>query len=205
MKITEVSVQKNNKDRANVYLDGKYVLSLDLADAVLLGIKPGREIDDKELKNLLFESQLSKSREKALAILSRKSLSEKMLYDELIKKGYDDIVIDVLIDDLKELGYIDDYAYTLLFLESCREKVWGRKKAEYELKQNGIDTNTFEDALCEISLPDEEDICRVISCKYPGEDAEDFKVKQKIMRYFVSRGFEFQEVEKGINLYLKKD
>lgn len=205
MKITEVSVQKNNKDRANVYLDGKYVLSLDLADAVLLGIKAGREIDDKELKNLLFESQLSKSREKALAILSRKSLSEKMLYDELIKKGYDDIVIDVLIDDLKELGYIDDYAYTLLFLESCREKVWGRKKAEYELKQNGIDTNTFEDALCEISLPDEEDICRVISCKYPGEDAEDFKVKQKIMRYFVSRGFEFHEVEKGINLYLKKD
>ncbi len=205
MKITEVSVQKNNKDRANVYLDGKYVLSLDLADAVLLGIKAGREIDDKELKNLLFESQLCKSREKALAILSRKSLSEKMLYDELVKKGYDDIVIDVLIDDLKELGYIDDYAYTLLFLESCREKVWGRKKAEYELKQNGIDTNTLEDALCEIPLPDEEDICRVISCKYSGEDAEDFKIKQKIMRYFVSRGFEFQEVEKGINLYLKKD
>ena len=205
MKITEVSVQKNNKDRANVYLDGKYVLSLDLTDAVLLGIKAGRDIDDKELKNLLFESQLGKSREKAMAILSRKSLSEKMLCDELIKKGYDDIVIDVLLDELKELGYIDDYAYTLLFLENCREKVWGRKKAEYELKQNGIDANTLEDALCEIPLPDEEDICRVISHKYSGEDAEDFKVKQKIMRYFVSRGFEFQEVEKGINLYLKKD
>lgn len=205
MKITEVSVQKNNKDRANVYLDGEYVLSLDCVDAVVLGIKPGREIDEKELKNLLMESQLGKARAKAMDIISRKSVTGLSLRQELTKKGYDDIVVDVLLEELEELGVIDDYAYTLLFLEMCREKLWGRKKAEYELSQKGIDSNMLDDALCESSLPDCKDIADAIASRYRGENLEDVKTKQRVVRFFASRGFDFLEIEKGINIYLKRD
>ena len=65
MKITEVSPQKNNPSRVSVYADGRYIFSLDDVDAVVLGIKPGREIDDNELHNLLFESQFGKAKAKA--------------------------------------------------------------------------------------------------------------------------------------------
>ncbi len=207
MKITEVSVQKNNPGRVNVYLDGEYVLSLDDVDAVVLGIKKGREIGEKELKNLLFESQFGKARDKAMEILSRKSISSFCLGEELIKKGYDKIVADTLTEELKELGYIDDFSYTLMFLEHCREKLWGRKKAEYELKQKGIDQNTIEDALLEVSLPDANELSEAIMQKYGSEDIGDFKTKQKIMRFFASRGFEFSEINDAIKIFedSKKD
>ncbi len=203
MKITEVSPQKNNPQRVNVYLDGEYVLSLDDVDALVLNIKPGREITEKELKNLLFESQYGKAKAKAMDILSRKSISIKCLSAELSKKGFDDIVVRTVTDELKELGYLDDYRYAVMFLEMCREKLWGIKKAQFELKSRGIDPNTIEDALCEVSLAGAEDIAEAIAFKYGAEDINDIKTRQRIMRFFAGRGFDFALIEKAIAIYTK--
>ena len=60
MKITEVSEQKNNPLRVNVFIDGAYSFSFDAAEAVLKGLKEGRELSEKEIKNLLMDSEFSK-------------------------------------------------------------------------------------------------------------------------------------------------
>ena len=205
MKITEVSPQKNDPRRVNVYLDGEYALSLDDVDALVMGIKPGREITEKELTNLLFESQFGKAKAKALDIISRKSVSTATLRDKLSEMGYEPVVTDEVINELKELGYLDDYAYTLMFLEMCREKLWGIKKVRYELKQRGIDDFTAEDALCEMPLPGAEEIALAIGAKYGTEDVSDIKTKQRIMRFFAGRGFEFSDIEKAIKMYCKRN
>lgn len=198
MKITEVSPQKNNPQRVNVYVDGEYAFSLDDVDALVMGIKPGREIGEKEIHNCLFESQFGKAKAKAMEILSRKSVSKKMLTDELCKKGYDDAVIVQVIEEFESLGYVDDYGYAMLYMEYAASKLWGEKKIFYELKEKGIDSNTIEDALASCHLPGEEEIAECIKQKYPDEDYTDFKTKQKLMRFFASRGFEFSVVEKAI-------
>lgn len=200
MKITEVTPQKNNPQRVSVYLDGEYVLSLDDVDALVLGIKPGREIDEAELTNLLFESQFGKAKAKALDILSRKSISSRCLCDELAKKGYDSIVIREVIGELEELGYIDDYSYTLMFLEHAAEKMWGKRKIVYELTNKGVDMNTIEDAMSEFELPGAREVADAIRTRYAGEDLGDFKVKQRIMRFFASRGFEISAVEDALRI-----
>jgi len=200
MKITEVSPQKNNQKRVNVYLDGEYVLSLDDVDALVMGIKTGREISEAELKNLMFESQYGKAKSKALDILSRKSISSGSLRDYLKSKGYDDIVITEIINELEELGYIDDYSYALMFLEYAREKLWGRKKIVYELGKKGVDINTIEDAMSEAELPLEREVAEHIKMKYALEDIKDYKVRQKIIRFYSSRGFEISVIEDAIRL-----
>jgi len=198
MKITEVSPQKNNPNRVSVYVDGDYAFSLDDVDALVLGIKPGREISKKEIENCLFESQFGKAKAKAMEILSRKSVSKKMLSDELFKKGYDQLVVAEVLNEFESLGYIDDFAFAMLYMEYAAGKMWGAKKICYELKEKGIDPNTIEDAMCSFTLPGEEEIAECILQKYPGEDYGDFKTKQKIMRFFASRGFEFSVVEKAL-------
>lgn len=200
MKITEVTPQKNNPQRVNVYLDGEYVLSLDDVDALVLGIKPDREIDEAELTNLLFESQFGKAKAKALDILSRKSISSKCLCDELARKGYDEIVIREVINELEGLGYIDDYSYTLMFLEHAAEKMWGKRKIVYELTNKGVDMNTIEDAMSEFELPGSAEVADAIRTKYAGEDLGDFRVKQRIVRFFASRGFEISVVEDALRI-----
>lgn len=204
MKITEVTPQKNNSSRVSVYSDGKYLLSLDEVDAVVLGIKPGKEITETELNNLLYESEFGKAKAKALDILSSKSVSAAMLSDVLEKKGYDRVVVTEVINEFTDLGYIDDFNYTMLFLEHASEKLWGKKKIVYELGQKGVDSYVIEDALAEYSsLPGPEEISQAIGAKYSGEDISDYKIKQKIIRFFASRGFDFSEINEGIGIYLQ--
>ena len=76
--------------------------------------------------------------------------------------------------------------------------MWGIKKVRYELKQKGIDDFTIEDALCEMPLPSVEEIAQAIDAKYGGEDITDIKTKQRIMRHFAQRGFDFSDIEKAI-------
>ena len=204
MKITEVSGQKNNPSRVNVYLDGEYVLSLDEVDALTLGIKEGIEIDEQKLKNLLFESQFGKAKAKALDILSKKSVTSHMLSDLLIKKGYDKIVVCEVIEEFTSLGYIDDLNFAHLFMEYAAEKIWGKNKIVYELKQKGIDKNTIEDVLYKYPLADENVLCEYIGRKYAGEDFSDPKVKAKCVRHIVSRGFDFGVAQRALEL-VKKD
>ena len=205
MKITEVSPQKNNPNRVSVYSDGEYVFSLDAVDAVVLGIKAGREISEKELNNLLFESRFGKAKAKALDILSRKNVTSRMLTNELSSKGYDEAVVCEVINELESLGYIDDYSFAVMYMEQAIEKLWGKKKIVYELTQKGVDINVIEDALEEIELPGAEELVECIARKYGGEDIEDYKTKQRITRFFASRGFDFSVINDAINLYIKKD
>lgn len=200
MKITEISVQKNNPQRVNVYVDGEYAFSLDDVDMVTMGVKVGNEITDAQIESFLFESQYGKAKAKALDILSRRSVSGFMLKEELLKKGYDELVAERVKEELEELGYIDDKSYTLLFFEYAESKVWGKKKIFYELSKKGIDNNILKDAIEEFKLPDAEDIANVIKQRYKNEDLSDYKVRQKIMRFFASRGFEFSQIEDGIRL-----
>ena len=198
MKITEVSPQKNNPQRVNVYTDGDYAFSLDEVDALVLGIKPGREITEKELKNCLFESQFGKAKAKALEILSRKSVSKKMLAEELLKKDYDEAVICEVIREFEELGYLDDLNFAMLYIEYAASKLWGEKKIRYELGLKGFYQNTLEDAICASELPGVEEIRELIRQKYSGQDLSDIRVKQKIFRFFAGRGFDFGIVDKAL-------
>ena len=204
MKITELSYGKTNPDRVNVFVDGEYALSLEDVEIVVRGIKVGMEITQKELESLAFESSYGKAKKKALDILSRKSISEKMLFDDLKEKGFEDIVTAEVIRELKDLGYIDDLSYTIMFFEMAREKLWGIKKIRYELGRKGIDENIIEDALLDVGPAGFEEIAEAIKVRYASEDLTDIKAKQRIMRYFAARGFEFSDIEKAFNI-LKKD
>ncbi len=197
--ITEVSVQKNNPQRVNVYSEDGFLFSLDDVYALSMGIKAGRVLTQRETENLIMESQFGKARAKALDILSRKNITRHDL-EKKLKEDYDISVVTQVIEDMEELGYIDDYAYTLLFLESAASKLWGRKKIEYELSLKGVDRNTIEDAMAEFSLPSSAEIAEYIGIKYPDEDMSDRRTQQKVMRFFMSRGFDFSEINEAIKI-----
>lgn len=197
--ITEVSVQKNNPQRVNVYSEDGFLFSLDDVYALSMGIKAGRVLTQRETENLIMESQFGKARAKALDILSRKNITRHDL-EKKLKEDYDISVVTQVVEEMEELGYIDDYAYALLFLESAASKLWGRKKIEYELSLKGVDRNTIEDAMAEFALPSSADIAEYIGIKYHDEDMSDRRTQQKVMRFFMSRGFDFSEINEAIKI-----
>ena len=205
MKITDVSPQKNNSMRVNVFVDGEYCFSLDAAEAALKGIKKDKEISQKQIKNLLMDSEYSKARDYALNVLSSKSISSAELTKKILQKGYADIIASEVISELSELGYIDDEAYANLFLEYCTEKMWGKKKIRFEMKQKGLSDEIIENTLLDFNDDDcLEAMAQTIISKYGHEDITDIKIKNKIIRYFVSKGFDFSKADAAIRLASKE-
>ncbi|MBE7049597.1 MAG: regulatory protein RecX [Ruminococcaceae bacterium] len=201
MKVTDVVVQKNNTQRVSVFVDNEYAFSLDGADAILMKIKPGRELTKEDIEKCNYECNYTKARDKALEILSRKSVSKKELSDKLLEKGYDEPIVNDTISELENLGYVNDEDYASLFLEHCMQKMWGRKKIRFEMKQKGIPDCIIDEKLSEFDEDDIlEEIKETVISKYGNDDLSDMKTKAKITRYLASRGFDFPLIDKVIRM-----
>ena len=203
MKVTDITPQKHNKSRVSVYLDGKYAFSLDEVDAYRLKIKIGASLTEEDVQKCNLESNLSKAIAKAADILSRKPATRHEIVLKLREKGYDDAVISVAVGELEELGYINDYDYACL--DYAAEKCYGEKKIRYELANKGVDPYIIEDVLVEKSCPDSESLAELIYNKYGSVDMQDIKVKQRVSRFLLSRGFDFSAVNDAIRQYIKQE
>lgn len=91
------------------------------------------------MKNL--DKMKSKTCEEyALLRLNYKMFTEKEMREALKKEEYEPEEIDLTIDNLKRLEYIDDNKYVEEFFISSRKKSWSEYKIEYELEKKGIDS-----------------------------------------------------------------
>ncbi len=207
MKITDITKQKKNSDRVNIFVDNEYAFSLEEVDVLKFKLKIGTALDEKEIEKLCLESNLSKAMKKSMDILSRKPVTKNELKNKLHEKGYDESVISVAVQELTELGYLNDYDYATLYLDYATEKCYGKKKIVYELTHKGVDSDIIYEVLDEHYKPTLEELSDMIFSKYGSVDCSDLKTRQRIMRFFVSRGFDFDEANDAIKHYtnIQKD
>lgn len=202
MKITDLEIQKHNKQRVSVFVDGEYAFSLSDTDIILLGIKVGREIDQKEIEELNIRCNYTKALSTSLDAISRKAQTEKQISDKLKKSGYDKQIIEDVINELKSMGYIDDVEYALSFAkDAVTYKNLGREKIIGELRIRGVSYEDIESALEGFDFNTCESIRQHIMRKFAKEDFSDDKVKQKAMRYLMYRGFSASQAAEGIKRY----
>ncbi len=201
MKITDITVQKKNKNRVSVYADDEYAFSLDGADALRLGVKIGAEITEEDIKTYNIESNLSKAKAKAFDIVSRKSVTEKQLREKLAEKGYDIDICDEVVRTLQEYNYINDADYAENFIEYAVSKGWGKKKISFELERRGVERAIVSDVLSTFEDSPEDRIYDILCVKFADADMSDYKQIQKIIRFFASRGFEFDSIKGAISRF----
>lgn len=198
MKITDIDVQKKNKNRVSVFVDDEYSFSLEKIDALRLSLKIGMEITNADIKKYNIESNLGKARAKAGDILSRRPYSLHDFKSKLSDKGFDDVIVDAIADEFSELGYLDDFEYAKLYIEDARMKLKGDKKIAYELSLKGVSEKVAREALYECESVPLDEIAAIINTKYASMDITDYKIKQKITAYLAPRGFSFSEINDAI-------
>ena len=81
MKITALKTQLRDKDRVNVFVDGKYSFSLDITQVAELGIKTGAEYTAEELAELENESQFGKLYTRSLEYALMRPRSQREMRD----------------------------------------------------------------------------------------------------------------------------
>jgi len=207
LKITSISVQKRDKDRVNVSVNGKYRLSLDIFQLGELGIKVGKEYTDEELTALEEESQFGKLYMRALEYCLMRPHSQRELKDYLyrktrdtrtkegaIRKGVSVALTERVFDKVKAKGYIDDEKFAAYWIENRNlRKGSSKRKLSAELSAKGVDRSIIDRLLSETDRDDVTELQKIIEKKRPRYDDE-----QKFMSYLARQGFSYDDIKTAL-------
>lgn len=191
-KITKIEIQKRNKERVNLFLDGEYVFSLSVELVYKEGLKTNDEIDSEKLKILVEHENLTRCKNSALRIIEKSYKTEKEVRDKLILKGYEDNSINKSIEFLKEYNFINDSNYTKAFIHD-KLNSQGSQKIKYKLIQKGISKEIIAEELSNLDKGNEKNVAFNIAKKkldiIKKKENDNYKVSGKLYRYLISKGY----------------
>lgn len=207
MKITDISLQAKNQDRANVSVDGKYRFSLDIFQVGLLGIKIGNEYSDEELAAFETESQFGKLYGRALEYSLVLPRSKKEVRDYLyrktrdtrtktgsVKKGVSKEITNRVYERLEEKGFLSDEKFALFWVENRHTKKGiSKRKLQSELQSKGVDRVIIDKVLAETERDEAAELSKVIAKKRARYDDE-----QKFIQYLVRQGFRYDDIRQAL-------
>lgn len=157
-------------------------------------------IDKKEL--------LLKGKKHALHLLERKDYSRKELTERLKKDGYEEKLIEKIIEYVDGFHYLDDARVAESYIRS-RRGYKSRRELEYLLKQKGISDEKIslameENYITEEGTSQEEEVIRRQLLKYhlTEETLQElsYEEKQKIAARLYRKGFELDKIKNQLGM-----
>lgn len=85
--ITDISPQVKDKERCNIYVDGRFYCGLKLETAIRHRLKVGDQIELSALDEIQLENEKSQALDKAMTHLTHSMKTERDIRDFLKKKG----------------------------------------------------------------------------------------------------------------------
>jgi len=201
IKISKIEVQKNHKDRVNIFVDDEYFASMYLDTAVKYGIKPGIEIEEESFKRYITESEQNIAFSKAFKYMDTALKTKKQMRDYLKKKGYDSVVIDNVIKKLEEYNYINDRAFAESYISTYKNK-YGKNMLKSKLIEKGVSKENIEAVLVDYEL--EESVIDKLLIKKISNKPLTNDLLTKCIRFLSGRGFGFDEINSAIRKYKNK-
>ena len=197
--ITEISVQKNNNKRCNVYVDGEFFCGMSIETAVKNRIKLGQEVEIEKLEQLVLESEQHEALIKATDYISKNLKTKRQVKEYLLKKGYSEQVVWYCIDKLKEYNYVDDAEYSRRYIESVSKKQ-GRRLTEYKLMMKGVKKEDIESAYFETEDTGNES-AKLIAKKHLLNKPITKENLAKTYRYLIGKGFSYDQATYALKDY----
>lgn len=200
-KITGLSLQKN-KNRANVFLDGRFVCGMDTETIVKNGLKVGQEITIEKLSSLQSDSEVNKAFDKCLSLLERQLYTKKQIARKLAEKGYLAETIDSAINKLGEYGYVDDKIFAKSFASANQRK--SKKELKYKLLQKGVSAEIIENTVAEVDPETERDNAVLAAEKYMRRKEPTKENLTKLFSYLMGKGFGAEDVKFAVRQFNKE-
>lgn len=194
--ITLLEVQKGNKERVNVYLDGEYAFAVTLT--VAAGLKKGQFLSDADIEQFKQQDERDKAYNHAIFYLGFRARSRTEIETYLRGKKYSAQLISDTIDRLSQEGYLNDEEFAQAWIRE-REQLKPRssRALRYELKQKGVNDSVIEEALAGL---DEDDLAwQAIETKIgQWRRLEEADFKKKALAFLSRRGFSYDTARQAV-------
>ncbi|HBC32075.1 MAG TPA: recombination regulator RecX [Clostridiales bacterium] len=207
-KITKIEYQKKNKERFNIYIDDEYGFSVDISILIKYSLKKDMELDDALVDDILSSEKRISVYNYGISALSRYAKSEYELRLKMKNKGFEPQLIDNAISTLKEQKYLDDERYCEMFInDKVNISKHGVRKIKEALYYKGIDKEIIEEKIKNISAESEEERAFILGEKKLSSIKENDTRKKmaKLSNYLISKGFEYETVNKTVRKLLNTD
>lgn len=206
-KITKIEQCKRNKERVNIYIDEEFAFAIYMELVYRFNLKVNEEVNKEKLIEIAKVENLSKCKDSALKTIERSYKTEKEIRDKLLNKEFDEETVEKTINFLKEYTFIDDLKFTKMYVKD-RIRTQGRNKIKYALIQKGVNKYLVDEVLEELDRNDEEDrallICEKKYLSICKREEDDFKIKNKLIRYMLGRGYEYEVARNVVSkIYLQ--
>lgn len=210
MKIVNIS----RKDDTNVviHLDNDEKLFLSYELLLKNGLRKNEEISESRFSELIRENQLYFIKQRAARYLARRLHSINELRIKLRQKGYEIALINQVLDDLTEKNYLNDYQFGSVFAdENIKNKLWGKNKLKAELIKRGLHSSDIDRVLIAKFPSDSGDydnaleLARKKHKQLSSRNLEERKLKEKIMAYLLSKGYDYETVSEVVRKNIDND
>lgn len=206
--ITKIEIQKRNKERVNIYLDGEYAFSINAELVYKENLKVKDEVDIDKLKSVADKESYIRCKNSAIKIIERSYKTEKEVIDKLRLKGYEDKHIDSSIKFLKEYNFLNDNYYAEAFVRD-RLNTKGSQRIKQDLMRKGISKDIIEEKISDIDKNAEKDVARKLAEKKIGiikkSENDIYKISGKLYRFLISKGYTYDIVKEVVKDVMSVD
>ncbi len=198
MIITDIT--KTKAGRYSLFIDGKFLFSVELITLNDFSLKKGMEITEEELIELEEATKEKKVRAKAYSLLSQRSYSSKKLAEKITAVGGKNLALEV-VEELEERGFVDDNDYAERYAASLYDrKFFAPMRIKRELMEKGISREIAEEVSGNFEAADNVDRA-LLFIEKKRFDVTSEKGKKRAFDNLVRLGYSFSEARKAIGIY----
>lgn len=196
MKIEDIKYNEKKSIFDVTIEDESYMVSYELYDE--LNLTKEMEISDDIYNQILSENNYQIAKRIAEKYINYKARTEYETRIKIQSKINDKIAEDRVIEHYKKLNLLDDTRYTRDYIEYLLNiKNSSISYLKFKLNSKGIKANIYNPIIDEIDTEIEyENIKIIYEKKYKNKTISDYKEKQKVFRYFVGKGFKFNDINR---------
>lgn len=163
-------------------------------------LRPGTDIPEERMEELLRKSRLKRAGEKALTLLEYRSYSKKELEDRLSRESGREAAKETA-GRMEELGLVDDGDYARRLAEELSfRKGFSKSRVRQELCRRGIGRELAEAAAEEFARPPQEAIEELVERKY-ARYLGDEKGRRRTVAALQRLGYRFEDIRGVLREY----
>lgn len=197
MKIKEF---KRNEEKVEIIFEDDSVLEMEEADYLSMCLYDREELSKDEISEIIYKHQIKRAKLDAVKFISYKIKSTYEVIRRLKELGYNDEVIDTVVDALTRDNYLNDRDYAERYARTkIKLKKLSKKQLEIELLQKGISDEIIGNLRELHEINEYGDVERLLLKKYRAENLKDGKLRLKAMKFLYSKGYEVELIQSVID------
>lgn len=204
MIITNIIQNKRFKNYYDIYIDDEYLFFVTYKELKFLKLKENDLLSEEILHKIYRDYVYPRAKNRAFRLLQRRDMPKKEIIKKLKDTGYNQYIINKVIEFLEEYNFIDDRKYTEKYINYNKTKK-SLKQINIELIRKGISKDIVEEFADYTEICEEDIAYNLIYKKYKNLDTIDNKIKRRMISYLMRKGYNYGLISKVINQFIQNE